>query len=238
MIGFGDILPALRLALAQLADPRLLKVLALTLVITLVLVGPFYLVFVVLAWFIELVLPASLSLPWLGEVSFLGVYTVGLVSKASWVFWTYVMAPVALAVIGLFYDMVVDAVETRHYPGLPALRRRPVLELVGYALRFLGLTLGVSLLALVASFFAGFLAPLVFILANGYLIAREYFETVALRRLPEAETAQRRARDMPVLWALGALLAAALTVPYVNLVVPLAGVAAFTHLYHRGRGNA
>lgn len=238
MIAFGDILPALRMAIAQLTDPRLIKVLVLSLLITFLLVGPFYLVFVLAAWLIELVLPASLSLPWLGEVSFLGVYTVGLVSKASWVFWTYVMAPVALAVIGIFYDMVVDAVEARHYPGLPPVRRRPVLELVGYALRFLALTLGVSLLALIASFFTGFLAPVVFVVANGYLIAREYFETVALRRLTEAETHARARQALPVLWALGAILAVGLTVPYVNLVVPLIGVAAYTHLYHRGEGPA
>lgn len=233
MIDLAAIVSALRLALAQLGDWRLLKVLAKTLAVTLLLVGPFYLIFVALAWVIEAVMPASVNLPWVGEVEFLGAYTSGLVSKAAWVFWTYVVSPVALAVVGLFYDGIVNAVEARHYPGLPPVRRRPMHEQIGYALRFLGLTLGVSLVALILGLFSGVLAPAVFVTANGYLMAREYFETVALRRLPEPEAARLERGNLPTLWALGALLALALAVPVVNLAVPLVGVAAYAQLFHR-----
>lgn len=233
MSGLPDIPPALRLSIAQITDWRFIKVLLLSLGLTLVLTGPFYLVFVVIAWLLDVLLPASISLPWGGEMGFLGAYTVGLASKATWVFWTYVMAPVAMAVIGLFLETVVDAVEARHYRDLPTVRPRPFSELVGYALRFLGLMLAVSLTAFVASFFAGVFAPVIFVAANGYLIAREYFETVALRRVTEQEAKRLTGTNLPALWALGAALALALTVPFVNLIVPIVGVAAFTHMYHR-----
>ena len=233
MSRFALIPGALRDALRQLPTAGFLKVLLAALLVTLVLTGPFLAVFAILAWLIELVTPASLSLPWLGEVSFLGVFTQGLVSKTSWIFWTYVMAPVAFAVMGLFLESVVDAVEARHYPALAKVRARPLSEMVGYSVRFFLMMLAVSLVALIASLFAGILAPVVFVAANGYLIGKEYYETVALRRLSEAEARRLTRANLPVLWLLGAGLALALNVPWINLVVPLVGVAAYTHLYHR-----
>ena len=229
----APILPALKDAARQVPSAGFIRVLAGSLILTLVLTGPFLAVFALLAWLIELILPASLSLPWLGEVSFLGTFTQGLVSKTSWIFWTYIMAPVAMAIIGLFLESIVDAVEARFYPALPKVRHRSLAEMTGYAIRFFLMMLGVSALALVVSFSSPLLAPLVFIAANGYLIGREYFETVALRRRSEAEAKRLTRAHLPVLWALGALLALGLNLPFVNLLVPIIGVAAYTHLYHR-----
>ncbi len=233
MSGLALIGGALGDALRQLPSAAFLKLLAGALAVTLVVTGPFLALFAAIAWLVELLTPASLSLPWLGEVSFLGVFTQGLVSKTAWVFWTYVMAPLAIAVMGLFLESVVEAVEARHYPALAPVRRRPWLRVLGQALWFFLLMLAVSLGALIASLFAGFLAPLVFVAANGYLIGREYYETVALRRLGEAEARRRTRQHLPLLWALGAVLAVALNLPWVNLAVPLVGVAAYTHLFHR-----
>lgn len=233
MTSLVEIRDVLALAIRQLTDLKFLKVLILSVGIALLLTGPFLLVFVIIASVIEWILPASITLPWLGEVGFLGVFTTGLVSKTSWVFWTYIMSPVAFAVIGVFLETIVDAVEARHYPALLAVRRRSIGQVVGYALRFLMMMLGVSLLALIASLFSGAFAPLVFVVANGFLISREYFETVALRRLPAAEAAALTRQSMPLLLALGCVLAALLGIPFVNLLIPIIGVAAFTHLFHR-----
>lgn len=227
------IAPALAAAVRQMTDVRFLKVLAMTLGLMLLVTGPFLLVFVALAWILEWILPASLTLPWIGEVGFLGLFTAGLASKAAWVFWTYVMAPLALAIVGLFLETIVDAVEARHYPGLAPVRHRPFTEQFGYAVRFLFLMLGVSALAFVASLFSGALAPVVFVAANGYLVAREYFETVALRRQDEASVKALTRRHLPVIWTLGAILALAMAVPYLNLLIPIIGAATFTHMYHR-----
>lgn len=231
--GFALIPGALRDAVQQLPSAGFLKVLVGALLLTLLLTGPFLAVFAALAWLVELVTPASLSLPWLGEVGFLGVFTQGLVSKTSWVFWTYIMAPVVIAIMGFFLESVVDAVEARFYPTLPKLRHRSMAETAGYALRFFVLMLAVSGAALIASFFSSLLAPVIFVAANGYLIGKEYYETVALRRVSAPEAARLTRKNLPVLWALGALLALALNLPWISLVVPLVGIAAYTHLFYR-----
>ncbi len=224
---------ALTRAVQQLGDPRLVKVLFLALAITALITGPFLAVFLVIAAILEWVLPSSVDLPWFGQVGFLGVFTVGLVSKTSWVFWTYVMSPVVVAIIGVLMERIVDAVEAKHYLNLPAVRHQTFGQMLAYGLRFLALMLGVSLAAFVISFFSGVLAPLVFIAANGYLIGREYFEVVALRRSP-IEQAQGQTQDnIALLWLAGIFLAVFLAIPVVNLLVPIVGVATFTHLYHK-----
>ncbi len=231
------LIPALGRALQALLDPRIIGTLLLSIALMLLLTGPFVGVFLALVWVIELLTPESLNLPWLGEVSFLGVFTKGLVSKTSWVFWTYVMSPVAAGIIGLFLDRIVAAVEARDYPVLPVVRARSLSDSIFYALRFFGLMALISLAALIASFFAGILAPAVFVAANGYLVAREYFETVALRRLPEDETKALEHDNQLTLWLLGSLLALGFTVPFLNLLIPALGVAAYTHVFHALIGN-
>ncbi len=230
---FAELPRTLLRALTQLSDPRVLGILATSVLLMLLVTAPFAAVFLAIAWVIEAVTPASVTLPWLGEMSFLGVLTQGLFSKASWVFWTYVMAPVAGGIMGLFLENVVAAVERRHYPALAPVRPRSIAASLFYALRFFGLMALVSLAALIVSLFSGPLAPVVFVAANGYLIAREYFETVALRRIDEARAKQLERANITGLWLLGCVLALAYTVPFVSLLVPITGVAAYTHVFHR-----
>ena len=93
--------------------------------------------------------------------------------------------------------------------------------------------LGVNLLALLAYLILAPLAPLIFWGVNGVLLGREYAQMVALRRLPRAEANAFRRRNRFSIWALGVIMAVPLTVPVLNLLVPVIGAAAFTHLYHR-----
>jgi uncharacterized protein involved in cysteine biosynthesis len=105
-------------------------------------------------------------------------------------------------------------------------------EAIMVSLRLLWLTALVSVAAFLASLAAGWLSPLVFLAANGWLIAREYFETVALRRLSPAEAARLARAEWPTLWAAGVVVALGLAVPLVNLLAPVIGAAAFTHQFH------
>jgi CysZ protein len=223
---------ALKLGVGQLSDPRVLRVVVMAVAVVAVLTAPFAVVFVGAAWLIELLTPANITLPWLGEVGFLGLVTTGLGSRASWLFWSYFVAPLALATVGLFLDTIVNAVERRHYGDLPAVRTRSQGETIFYAARFFGLTVSVSLAALIVSLFSGWLGPVVLVGANGYLIAREYFETVAMRRLDLPAARQLMRENLMLLWSMGGLVAVAMTLPYINLLVPAVGVATFTHLFH------
>jgi len=101
------------------------------------------------------------------------------------------------------------------------------------SVNFLGVVLAVNLGALFLYPFVGPFTPVLFWAVNGFLLGREYFTLVALRRLPPVEAAALRRRNRLRLWAAGTLMAAPLSIPVVNLVVPVLGVATFTHLFHR-----
>ena len=68
---------------------------------------------------------------------------------------------------------------------------------------------------------------------NGYLLGREYFMLVASRRLGrDGARAMRKAYSLRI-WAAGVLMAAPLSIPLINLAIPVLGVATFTHMFHR-----
>ena len=91
----------------------------------------------------------------------------------------------------------------------------------------------VNLVAIVLYLLLAPLAPLIFWAVNGFLLGREYFQLVALRRLPPKDAARLRRSNFATIWAAGVLMAAALSLPVVNLIVPIIGAAVFTHLFHR-----
>ena len=60
------------------------------------------------------------------------------------------------------------------------------------------------------------------------------FDGVAQRRMGGQAAAALRRRRRGVVWALGAVLAALAAIPVLNLLVPVLGTAAMTHLLHQG----
>jgi uncharacterized protein involved in cysteine biosynthesis len=101
------------------------------------------------------------------------------------------------------------------------------------ALAFLGVIVVGNLLALIAYVAVPPLAPLVFVALNGYLLGREYFDLIARRRLGRDGARRMRRRHPLQIWVAGMLMAAPLTVPVINLAIPVLGAATFTHLFHR-----
>lgn len=154
-----------------------------------------------------------------------GLLAVGL---AVWLF-----VPVMLAVAGLFLDPVAEAVERRFYPGLPPARGASLAAQARFNLWF-GLRMGaLSLLALPLAFAAPPVAAVLLWLLGAVGLGHGLFEGVAQRRMGvEDARALRRAREARVL-GIGAVLAAVALVPGLNLLVPVVGTAAMTHLLHR-----
>lgn len=217
-------------ALGQLGDRRFRRVLGLGVLLALALLFAAYILFIQLIWWLS---PDSVDLPVIGPVSgietFLGWASLFLMIGLS----VFLMVPVASAFTGFFLEDVADAVEDRHYPGLPPAVPLTLGESLRQSVNFLGLVIAVNVGALFLYPFVGPGIPLVFWAINGFLLGREYFSLVALRRLPPNEVKAMRRRNRLTLWAAGTLMAAPLSVPFVNLVVPTLGVATFTHLYHR-----
>jgi uncharacterized protein involved in cysteine biosynthesis len=217
-------------AMAQLRDPRFLHVLIKALLITVAgLVVVFWAVMLGVGW----LLPESVTLPWIGPVGFLDDLVswaaVGLMLGLSVV----LMVLTAAAVVGFFLEDVADAVEARHYPDLPPAEALPISVQVKDALRFFALVVAVNAVALVVYFLMPPLAPFAFWLVNGFLLGREYFQLVAMRRLGPEGAARLRQAHAGRIWLAGTAMAVPLSVPVLNLIVPILGVAVFTHQVHR-----
>jgi uncharacterized protein involved in cysteine biosynthesis len=143
-----------------------------------------------------------------------------------------------LAIVPLLLDPVAAAVEARHYPQAPPARPAGAAAQAWAGVRLAVLAGVLNLLALPVVLLLPGLGVVLFVVVNGWLLGREYFELAALRRLDAASArAARRARRGQVFLG-GIALAALALVPFGNLLVPLVGAAAFVHMFHRGGGLA
>lgn len=220
-------------ALGQIGDPRFRRVLLLGVGLALaLLVG----VYAGMLGLIEWLAPASVNIPLVGPVG--GLDTLLSIGSALLMLGLsiFLMVPVAALFSGLFLEDVVQAVEDRHYPGLPPVPRLKLSDSLIDAVNFFGLLVLANALALLLYPFAGPLVPVVFWAVNGFLLGREYFTLVAMRRLGRKGAKALRARHKGAIWLAGTLMAAPLSVPFVNLVIPVLGVATFTHMFHRLNG--
>ena len=137
----------------------------------------------------------------------------------------------SMLVLGLFLDSVIAAVERVHYPEAPPARRVGLGEALGSGLRLAFLSLFVNLLMLPLYLFLPGGNAVIFYGINGYLVGREYFESVALRRMePRAVRSLWRWRRGRLTIA-GIIITFLLSLPLVNLIAPLIGVAFMLHLF-------
>ena len=100
-------------------------------------------------------------------------------------------------------------------------------------MNFLGLLIALNVVALIFYAFAGPFFPVIFWALNGFLLGREYFTLVASRRLGRSAAKDLRNRHWLTLWIAGTLMTLPLSLPLVNLIIPVLGVATFTHIFHR-----
>ncbi len=68
---------------------------------------------------------------------------------------------------------------------------------------------------------------------NGYLLSREYFEVMALRRVSETEARAMRRQYRGRIWLAGAATTFMLTIPVLNMIAPVIGTAATVHFSRR-----
>jgi uncharacterized protein involved in cysteine biosynthesis len=216
-------------ALGQLPDPAFRRVLLIGIGATVALLVAIAWVFVtLLGWLV----PDAISLPLLGEITWLDDLASGLGVLSMLGLSVFLMVPVASAFTSMFLEDIADAVEARHYPGLPPAPKVPFGEALRDTFGFLGVLVVANLAALVLYLMFVPFAPLIFWALNGFLLGREYFQVTAMRRLGRQGAAQMRKRHMGKIWLAGIPMAMVLSLPLVNLVIPVVGAAAFTHLYH------
>ena len=223
-----DLPRAFALSLGQLSDPAILRVLgksvALTLAIFAILGG--VLLFGLYSYLI------SLGVAFSAELSSLAALL--LTVMAGWLLFRFI----ALGVIQFFADDIVRAVEARHYPAASTAPNLAFAE--AFAASTKGLVRALVVNAIVLPFalvllVTGVGTALLFWLANAWLLGRELTEMVWLRH--RSGGGERLPVGGATRFALGGIVAALLIVPFVNLLAPVIGAAAATHLVHRARSQ-
>lgn len=204
---------------AQLSDPRIRRLILLTVAIA---IGVFVSLWIVVG--LMLTETTLFSIGWLDTV-------VDVLGGAATLVVTLLLFPAVFsAVVGLFLDQVAAIVERQHYPGWPPARDSSLTENIIGSVKFLvtviALNILVFLFLLVPPLF-----PFVFLLVNGYLLGREYFEVAALRHAdPRTVRGVWRQNRLRLVTA-GILIALMLSVPLLNLVIPVVGTAAMVHFW-------
>jgi CysZ protein len=144
----------------------------------------------------------------------------------------FILAPVTALFAGFFLDAVADDIEAHSRPPRPVGRPLPLLVSLFLSLRFLGLVLAVNLLCLILVFVFG-VGVVVFFIANGYLLGREYFEFVARRHFSELQVRQLRKDHGGSIFLGGLLTAGLLTIPVLGLLAPFFATAMMVNYFHR-----
>jgi CysZ protein len=213
-------------ALGQMGDPRFRRVLLIGVGVTFALLAG-------ITWGVQLVLPDTVSLPWFGEIGWLSSLLSGFILVSMIGMSMFLMVPVASLFTGLLLEQVADAVEAKHYPQLPPANKVVFSDALIDSVKFFGLLIVVNMLAVVIYLLSTIMAPIVFWMVNGILLGREYFQLVAMRRLGRKAANELRKKYRFTVWMAGFLMAVPLSLPLINLFIPVMGVAVFTHIFHK-----
>ena len=214
---------SLLLALQQLAESRMQRLIVRCVALAL-------LVFVGLAGAVGL----GLSMVDITGILWLNTVLTVLGSGATVVI-AWLLFPATVAVIlNFFAEGVADEVEAKHYPHLPPPSGQPLSDSMWGTVRFTAVALSLNILALPV-YFLPVANIAVFLAINGYLLGREYFELVALRRMPRHEVTALRRAERGRLWLAGLVIAMMLAIPVFNLIAPVIATAFMVHLFQQRR---
>lgn len=162
--------------------------------------------------------------PWLQLVV---TYATGV---GLFLFLAFLLGPISVLVAGLFLDDLADAVEADLYPAEARGVAIPVGQAIMMGVKFAAVAAGVNLLALFLLLIPGVNA-VAFLLANAYLLGREYFLFIATRFQPLEEAVALRRRYAPQLFVAGLFIAVFVATPGLNVLTPLFGVAFMSRVY-------
>ena len=180
-----------------------------------------------------MVLADGIRLPWIGAV-FTDPLSIGWSSFIIAIgLSVFLMVPVASFISSLFVDRVARAVEKRHYPNIPTPKSQKIGDALRDTIMFLGIIILANAVAFILYIMMPPISPFVFWALNGYLLGREYFQMAAARHVGRDGAKLLWSDHKIKLWVAGILMVAPLSIPIVNLIVPVLAAATFTHLFHQ-----
>jgi CysZ protein len=143
------------------------------------------------------------------------------------------LMPAVTAFVGSFFvDEVADVIERAYYATEPPGKALPLLRALIEGIKFAALSLVVYLCALPFIFFAG-LGVIALLIANAYLLGREYFELAAMRFHPPQDAKLMRKRNATPVFVAGLIIAVFVSIPVVNLATPIFAMALMVHMHKR-----
>ncbi|MDT9599217.1 EI24 domain-containing protein [Sphingosinicella rhizophila] len=226
---------AFPLAIAQLGDPHILRVLAKSLALTILL---FAAIATLAGWLLTGTNPCGI-----GPLDFRceigaggGAVAASMLALAG--LW-FLFPAVAIGVVGLFADEVVEAVEVRHYPAAAG-RNLPFGPSLILGLRSAGRMIGWNLLAFpfyLLLLVTGVGTFLLFLAVNALVLGRDLGEMVAVRHFRGEALASWLAATRGRRALLGLAATGLFMIPFANLLAPVLGAAMATHLFHRRRDD-
>lgn len=148
------------------------------------------------------------------------------------VVFVFFAAPITALVASLFVDDIAEAVERRDYPADPPGRALPILAGILQSIRFFCAVLVVNMLALMLLLIPG-VNIVAFLLANAFLLGREYFELCALRHMSVADMRELRRRHSARLFLAGLVIAGFLAVPVLNFLTPVFATCFMMHVFKK-----
>ena len=160
-------------------------------------------------------------------------WVVDFVGGATAVVVAFLLFPGAMMfVVSLMLEKIARAVEKKHYPYLPPPQPQAMSETVLIGLRYTSIVIALNLLFL-PLFFIPVINIFAFIGLNGYLLGREYFELVALRRLQPDAVRKIWREHRSQLCIAGMIITSILTIPVVNWFMPVVAAAYMLHIFER-----
>ncbi|MBL4906505.1 MAG: EI24 domain-containing protein [Sneathiella sp.] len=208
-------------AIAQLSDPKFRSVILKSLLIALITLVLSFMFILQLTGLI----PQS-DWDWVNSI-------VGWLSGFGSVLIALFLFPLTMsAVIGIFLDDIADAVEAKHYPNDPKSRDIPLWSSIWDSLKFFAVIILCNLLALPLYLIPG-VNLFVYYILNGYLLSREFFQQVAIRHHETNEVSKLRKIGSMEIFLTGVAIAFCMTIPVLNLIVPIIATATMVHLYKK-----
>ena len=208
-------------AIRQIPDPNFRGVMGRALLYAIVI----FILLLSFTWWL-IVSTRFLGIGWLeGIVDFVGGATAVLVA--------FMLFPGAMVfLVSLMLEKIAWAVEKKHYPNLPPPRSQSMSETVFNGLRYTSIVIALNLLFL-PLFFIPVINVFVFIGLNGYLLGREYFELIALRRLEPDGVREIWREHRSQLCIVGVIITSLLMIPVINWFMPVVAAAYMLHIFER-----
>jgi len=141
--------------------------------------------------------------------------------------------PVAAIFASIFLDRIAAKVDAHFYPNDPKAPGTPFVSGAAEAFRLIGLALLINVALLPVDVGVPGVAEIATVIANGWLLGREFFELASLRHLSRKQSDALRRRHSGKIFAGGLLISVLTVIPVLDLIAPFFGSALMAHLFKR-----